>query len=213
MRRCGAFVSLIVVLGSSYAWPAVPEPAVVQKPGQWTLQTVFEHPEQIMVRLPGEKRPSRFWYLIITVTNKSDSTVGFYPRCELMTDTFDMIPANKDVRNVVFEKIKFRYKGRYPFLESLEFVDNKILQGEDHTKDIVIIWPDFDSRARSVKLFVAGLSNETIAIDHPVARDENGSILKVYLRKTLELEYAIGGDPKFRKQAKMKLKDKKWIFR
>jgi len=39
---------------------------------------------------------------------------------------------------------------------------------------MVVIFPDFDPNARGISLFLAGLSNETIAIDHPTKNDENG---------------------------------------
>jgi len=44
------------------------------------------------------------------------------------------------------------------------------------------------------KSLIAGLSNETVVIDHPTAKDETGKPAKVYLRKTLELSYKLGGD-------------------
>ena len=192
---------------------AAPQPAVVQGPGQWTVQATFEHPQQIMVRMPGEQKLKRFWYVIITVTNRTGSTVDFYPKCELMTDTFQVIEAGKGLRAKVFEQIRVRHKGRYPFLESLELVNNKILAGQDNTRDIVIVWPEFEHKAKNVKLFIAGLSNETVVIDHPAATDENGEPVKVYLRKTLELSYAIAGDPELRDQQGLTFKGKGWVMR
>ena len=95
----------------------------------------------------------------------------------------------------------------------LENVDNKILQGEDNTKDIAIIWPDFDTKAKSIKLFFGGLSNETISIDHPVAKDKSGKPKPVFLRKTLELNYSLGGDPAYRSTVELIYKGKRWIMR
>ena len=192
---------------------AAPEPAIVPGPDDWTVDVRFEHPQQIMLRLVGDSKPRRFWYTLITLTNKTNRDVDFYPKCELMTDTFQIIPAGKGVSAAVFEQIKRRHQSRYPFLEPLEKVGNKILQGQDNAKDIAIIWPDFDAKAKGIKLFIAGLSNETVAIDHPVAKDETGRPVKVFLRKTLELNYNIAGDPAFRSDAKLTYKDKCWIMR
>ncbi len=113
----------------------------------------------------------------------------------------------------VFEQIQRRHQSKYPFLESLEKTSNKILQGKDNIKDIAIIWQDFDTQAKNIKIFIAGLSNETIAINHPVAKDETGKPVKVYLRKTLELSYAISGDPALRSDAKLTYKGKRWVMR
>ena len=131
----------------------------------------------------------------------------------MMTDTFKITPAGKNVPPEVFESIKTRYKRNYPFLELLEQTNNRILQGIDNTKDIAVIWPDFAPEAKTIKFFFAGLSNETIAINHPYAKDKAGKPIKVYLRKTLELTYTIGGDPDFRSDAMLMGKGKRWVMR
>ena len=192
---------------------AAPKPAIVPGPDDWTVGVRFEHPQQILLKFGGQAEPSRFWYTIVMLTNNTGRDVGFYPNCELMTDTFQIIPAGKDVSGVVFEQIKRRHQAKYPFLELLEKVDSKLLQGEDNAKDIAIIWPDFDAKAKHIKLFMTGLSNETAAIDHPVNKDENGRPIKVFLRKTLELDYALGGDAAFRTDARLMFKEKCWIMR
>ena len=192
---------------------AAPEPAIVPAPGQWTVDITFTHPQQMLLQRSSDNQPIRFWYTIITLTNNTDNDVDFYPKCDLMTDTFQIIAAGKSVTPAVFEQIKGRHKSRYPFLELLDKAGNKILQGEDNTKDIAVIWPDFDAQAKSIKVFITGLSNETAAVDHPVAKDEMGKPLKVFLRKTLELNYALRGDSALRSNASLAYKDKRWIMR
>ena len=189
---------------------AVPEPAIVQKPGDWTLDVRFENPQQMV--LPGAVQ-ERFWYIIFSLTNKSGKDVDFYPQCDLLTDTLQLVPAVKGTSAILFEKIKARHQGRYPFLELLENAGEKILQGEDNAKDIVVIWPDFDPNAKSVSFFISGLSNETIAIDSPTEKDQDGKPAKVYLRKTLQLTCSIAGDPKFRSDQKLKFESKRWVMR
>lgn len=212
MRIC--FASLIfVTIAISGDVRAYPEPAVVQRAGDWTLEVAFSRLQQIGVKCPGERAPSRYWYIILTLTNKAGSDVPFYPACDLMTDTFRIVPAGKGVRGPVFEQIKLRHQGRYPFVENIDFAGNRVLEGVDNTKDIVIIWPDFDPKAKSITLFIAGLSNETVAIDHPTATDDEGNPVKVYLRKTLALEYAVGADEKLRALAKPAYKGKRWVMR
>ncbi len=189
---------------------AAPEPAIVPKPGDWTLEVRFEQPQQIV--LPGAIQ-QRFWYVILTLTNKSGKDVDFYPACELITDTLQVVPAVKGTSAVLFEKIKNRHQGRYPFLQLLENAGNKALQGEDNAMDIAVIWPDFDPNAKTVNIFISGLSNETVAVDHPVDKDQDGKPVKIYLRKTLELSYTLGGDPAFRSDQKLKFESKRWVMR
>jgi hypothetical protein len=213
--RMKSFVSGVLVVWAVMvcACLAAPQPAIVPGPGDWTVDVTFEHPQQIVVQLSGDSGPRRFWYTIITLTNKTNRDVDFYPKCELMTDTFQIAPAGGSASAAVFEQIKRRHQSGYPFLEPLESTSNKILQGEDNTRDIAIIWPDFDAKAKSIKLFIAGLSNETVAIDHPVAKDEAGRPIRVFLRKTLELSYGLSGDAFLRSDANLTYNGKRWVMR
>ncbi len=204
---------LIVLAATACVCLAAPEPAIVPGPDDWTVDVTFEHPQQIMVKLGGEKKPRRFWYTILTLTNKTGHDVDFYPKCELMTDTFQIIPSGKDTSDAVFEQIKKRHQRKYPFLESLEKAGNKILQGQDNTRDIAVIWPDFDAKANNIKLFTTGLSNETVAIDHPTARDDKGQPVKIYLRKTLELSYSLPSDGVSRAGTALRYESKRWVMR
>ncbi len=212
MKSLVYWVILIALVGGALC-VAAPEPAMLQTGDQWTLNIKYENPEQIEIKLPGDKHPMRFWYLIVTLTNKTGRDADFYPKCELMTDTYQIIPAGKFVPDAVFEQIKKRHRGQYPLLESLEKKGNKILQGDDNAQDIAIVWHDFDPAAKGIKLFLSGLSNETAVIDSPLAKDQAGNPEKIYLRKTLELNYSLGGDPTFRSDAKLVFKSKSWIMR
>lgn len=205
--------ALVIFAVTACACLAAPEPAIVPGPDDWTVNVKFEHPQQIVLQLSGDDKPKRFWYVLATMTNNASRDVDFYPKCELMTDTFQIIPAGKGTPAAVFKQIKRRHQSRYPFLESLENAGNKILQGQDNTKDIAIIWPDFDAKAKSIKFFIAGLSNETVVINHPVAKDETGRPVRVFLRKTLELSYSLGGDPALRSDVKLTYNGKRWVMR
>lgn len=210
----------LVVYGTFAVWAAIacvgiaaPQPAIVPRPGQWTVDVTFEHLQQVVLQPSSSSQPRRFWYTIITMTNSTNADVDFYPKCELMTDTFQIVPAGRNVPSVVFQLVKKRHQSKYPLLEPLAKAGNKILQGEDNAKDIAIIWPDFDVQAKGLRLFITGLSNETATIDHPVAKNEMGNPLKVYLRKTLELSYALRGDPALRSDAEIAYKGKRWVMR
>ncbi|MBN1817016.1 MAG: hypothetical protein JW828_06620 [Sedimentisphaerales bacterium] len=212
-RKIGVLVVLGMLIGIGMAW-SYPRPAAVPAIGDWTLEVVYENPQQITMRLPGEEQPRRFWYILLTVTNTSAmADAPFYPSCEMVTDTFKTIQAGTNTPRAVFDAIKLRHQGVYPFLEALEDVDHKILQGQDHKRDIAIIWPDFDAKAGTVTFFVAGLSNETTVIDHPIETDAAGRPQKVILRKTLGLEYFTGGDAQLRAQTNLTFKSKIWVMR
>ena len=199
--------SIMIFSGLAFA---APEPSIVDKPGDWTLNVRYDQPQQIV--LEGAQK-QRFWYIILTLTNKSGKDVDFYPECTLVTDTLSTVPAEKGVSAVLFDRLKTRHKSKYPLLELLENAGNKILQGADNAKDIVIIWPDFDPKAKSIDIFIAGLSNQTVAVDHPTKKDADGKPVKIFLRKTLQLTYTISGDPAFRSDQKLKFVEKRWVMR
>ncbi|MBN2181398.1 MAG: hypothetical protein JW715_05755 [Sedimentisphaerales bacterium] len=192
---------------------AAPEPAIVQGPSQWTIDAEYTHPQQIVLRNAANNKPVAFWYIIVTLTNNTGQDVGFYPKCDLMTDTFRITPEGKDVSPAVFEGIKSRHKNKYPFLKPMVETDNKLLQGEDNTKDVVFIWPDFGEETKVITFFITGLSNETAVVEHPVEKDQDGRPQKVYLRKTLELTYAVKNDPASRYGVELNFKSKRWIMR
>jgi hypothetical protein len=190
---------------------AAPEPAVIQGENEWTVDVKFDHPRRISVSSGGGEH--LYWYVILTVTNHTGKDVDFYPSCELMTSTCNIIPAGKNVGSAVFKTIKKRHKSEYPFLEWIQNTSSKILQGEDNTKDLAVIFPDFTSKADGFKIFISGLSNETAVIEHPTAKDENGEAVKIFLRKTLELDYKLKGDTSLRKEVKLEPQGKGWIMR
>jgi len=208
---CATFA--VIIAGACVGWAAAPKPAIVPKPGQWTVDTKFTHPQQISLRLGPDNRPKRFWYSVITVTNNTGGEVDFYPKCELKTDTFQIIPAGKNVPPAVLTNLQRRHESGYPYLEPLAKTSHKILRGEDNTKDIAAIWPDFDAKAKQIKLFITGLSNETAAVDHPIAKDKDGQPLKIFLRKTLELTYSLESASALRSDSNLVYKSKRWIMR
>jgi len=212
MQRC--------VLGILAVWAvaagvcaAAPQPAVVPSPENWTIEVTFEHPQMIVLQPGGSEKPKRFWYIMLTLVNKTGKDVNFYPKCEMMTDTFQIIPAGQNVPETVFEQIKQRHQSKYPFLESWEKTDNKMLQGQDNARDIAVIWSDFDASAKGIKIYIAGLSNESAVVEHPVDKDKDGKPVKVFLRKTLELSYGVKGDADARSDESLSYEGKSWIMR
>jgi hypothetical protein len=60
---------------------------------------------------------------------------------------------------------------------------------------------------------MSGLSNETAMVRHPVAVDDAGWPVQVYLRKTLELAYTMHGDPALRPSVEAVYKGQSWVMR
>jgi len=194
---------------------AVPEPSLVPEADVWQLELELHgEPQQVLVTMPGEDQPRRFWYLLYTVYNNTGSDVEFYPQFDLFTDTFKLYHAGVKSRQVVFEAIRQAYAKTIPLLESEDMITGRILQGQDNARDSVAIFEEFDPNATSVKIFMAGLSNETVRIDAPGELigdiDGPGSLL---LRKSLQLSYQVPGDRFNPGNRVMLYRGRQWIMR
>jgi hypothetical protein len=95
----------------------------------------------------------------------------------------------------------------------MDFPDLRIRRGADNARDIAIIWPEFDPKANIISLFIAGLSNETTVINDPARKDDAGNPVKVYLQKTLQLNYLNATDPALREQAALAFQKQSWVMR
>jgi hypothetical protein len=200
-------------LCTTYLCLAAPEPAIVQGPNQWTAHIRFEPLRQMTLSTPLQLEPSRFWYTILSIENDTGSDIDYYPQADLLTDTLQLVPAGKAVPPEVFPLIKARHTGTFPFLEDLPITGTRILQGHDHARDFIVIWPDFDIMTHAVSLFFAGLSNETAVIDHPIAREQTGRPTKVFLKKTLQLDFSLWGASNLRRDEDIQFVASHWIMR
>ncbi len=199
-------LGILSVLATSVI--SAPEPAVVQTAGQWTADVKFEPLRQLVYQPTETAKPRRFWYTILTIENRTGQDIGFFPKCDLMTDTFEILPAGKLVPEVVFAHIKKRHHRKYPLLQYLPKVKSKILQGEDNAIDVAVIWSDVKPQSKNIKLFITGLSNETTAVDVPDAQDA-----VIFLRKTLELTFQLKGESVWRSDSDIVFRGKRWVMR
>jgi len=203
---------LAAILASSAA-VAAPEPMIVQKTGLWTANVTFEPLKPLIWQPTPDNKPKRFWYTILTITNGTRQDMDFYTRCDLLTDTCQLVPAIGKVPIPLVRILRERHRNKYPLLQPISSVGNRILQGEDHAVDVLIVWPDFDPQAQKVNLYITGLSNETAAVVNPTAVDADGNPVEVYLRKTLELNFNLRSEAPFRTQADITFKGKRWVMR
>ena len=206
------FLAIVVAAGFA-AWAvAAPKPALVHGP-ELELE-LHSEPQLVSITLPGDTEPRRFWYLLYTVTNNTGQDVQFYPQFDLLTDTFKLYHAGLKVRRPVFEAIRARYSTSIPLMEAESMITGRILVGQDNARDSVAVFEDFDPQATSVSIFVAGLSSETVTVEHPMRIDpETGKNAQVLLRKTLVLEYQVPGDQYNPDNRVMLYRDRNWVMR
>ena len=221
MKRSALPVVLAGTVWCVWAGLARPAPQPSEAPVDWEFQFTFKDLQGITVEVPGEREPRLFWYLSYQVTNHSDKDEFFVPRFDLYTHTGQLIHAGDGVPAYVFGHIKKLLND--PLLRDVSGMIGKLLQGEDNAKRGLALWPDFDPAAGVVKIFVTGLSGETVRIKLPKAvrvaeMGEKGELKEVekdelVLAKTLQLTYSIPGQASARAHVAPKLTDRKWIMR
>lgn len=209
------FMSVCACMAMTYSAFAAPRPDFLPREGVWQLDIEFHGaPRLISVRLPGDEEPTLFWYLLYTVTNRTGQEINFYPQFELMTDTFKIVPAGRGVRRPVFHAIRDIYENAIPLLEQEAQVTGPILLGIDNARDSVAIFEDFDPNATQAKIFISGLSNETVKVELPTPINSDEKMIKdVLLRKALMLEYQVPGDRYTLENRVMLYRGRKWIMR
>lgn len=214
--RISALVYMVGALGVAIP-PAVAAPKPSLVPKSWELEFDFHDPTRIAVTLPGETKPTTFWYLIYTVTNNTGREVGFYPQFALVTDTFKVVHAGDEVSPTVYDAIRKRHNKQHPFLTPPLKAGGKLLQGTDNARTSVAIFRGFDPQASQFTIFVAGLSGEIVRVPNPAfdsARPKNEKNLQFFtLRKTLAIEYDIPGDLASRKRAAPVRAARRWVMR
>lgn len=207
--------ALLAVWGAG-ALRAAPEPALVQGSGIWQLefQLYNDRPEPITLQVPGTDEVRTYWYLLYQVTNPTAKAIDFYPRFELFTDRLQLSRGGVAERRYVYEAIRDRYAGTIPLMEPSAMVAGRVLVGQDNARDSVAVFEDFDPKATRLKLFVMGLSNETVTVASPVRMDpETNQPVEVLLRKTLALEYRVAGDPRDPGNRAMLYQSRDWVMR
>lgn len=167
MRRTVPWIVLGLALGlaSLAQSSAPPKPSVV--PVSWELDFEHQTPQPITLRLPGEDKSVRYWYMLYIVTNKSKSDQYFIPDLTLCTETGQVRRAGVGVPAAVFDAVQKRHNN--PLLVDQATITGKILQGDDNAKHGVAIWPEYDPAARAFDIFVGGLSGERAKVELPAS--------------------------------------------
>ncbi|MFP4355307.1 MAG: hypothetical protein ACLFUJ_09305 [Phycisphaerae bacterium] len=198
---------------------AAPKPSPV--PTEWQFEINLDSLRAITMRVPGETEPRTFWYLRYRLINRTGDERMFIPQIALYTNTGQLIRAGKNVPVSVFRKIQSVFND--PILRDQTAMTGLILQGADNAPRGVMIFPDFDPDAGTVKIFVGGLSGEQVRVNLPVpvtvkAINADGELVdtevdQLNLVKTLQLTFKISGDLKRRENLSATLVDKEWVMR
>ncbi len=193
-----------VLVGFSSSVSAAPEPAPVAT--QWEF--TFEDGPLRLAWVDEGDGAKPYFYLTYRVTNHWGGVKLFAPDVSLMTDGANVLRSGRDVSSTVTETIMERLDN--PLLESQIDIVSNVLEGVEHARDGVVIWPANDLEADEVTVFFAGLSGEFQS--YVVGRHTNDP-RRYTLRKTLMLRYATPGEFAQQGDTPFELVEKRWVMR
>ena len=178
---------------------APPRPSMV--PLRWELK--FD---------PGELRlfvdpvtNDAYWYFTYVVTNLTGQDQIWAPSLVLYTDAGEILSSGRNVPERV--TLRIREMLRNDLLETQFEAIGDLLQGVEHAKDGLVVWPADRTDVNRMTLFVGGISGETARVMHPATGEA------VILRKTLAREYLIRGDAVARGSRPAEFVKQEWVMR
>ncbi len=194
---------------------SAPAPGLV--PRSWELEFTFHDPQRITVDHAAQTEGTTYWYLLYSVTNQTDRDVDFHPTFELVTDSMQKSIGGEEISTTVFQAIRARHHGDYPFLIQPSRVSGKLLQGEDNTISSVAIFHQFDPGSNQFTIYVGGLSGEVTRVSNPsfdpAQPESDANPPFFFLRKTLAVRYVLPGDVKSRRVTKPTRVGRQWVMR
>ncbi|MGD9691767.1 MAG: hypothetical protein AB7G17_02910 [Phycisphaerales bacterium] len=202
-------LGLFCPCGDAMRAMAAPEPSPV--PLRWELDVETGQLRLAMVEVAGEGlRP--FLYLPYKVENNSGQEVYFAPTFELSTDeSAEVQRAGRGVPASVTDEIIRRLSN--PFVQDQISVIGPLLQGAEHARESVAVWPVENMKPSRVTVYASGFSGETKRVTPPDASKEGGEAKEVVLRKTLMLEHLTPGDLAGQGNDPISRTNTRWILR
>lgn len=196
-----AFAALIVAPAAA---PAAPEPAPVATRWEFT----YENGPLRLAWIETDEGPRPYFYLTYRVTNYWGSDLLFAPDVQLVTDTGEVQRSGQGVSASVTQAVLDMLDN--PLIESQINILSTVLEGPEHARDGVVIWPAKDLDVDEVTVYFGGLSGE---FDAYVVGRETDDPHRYTLRKTLMLRYSTPGELTNRGPRPLELVEERWVMR
>ncbi|HZW11453.1 MAG TPA: hypothetical protein VFF69_16250 [Phycisphaerales bacterium] len=184
---CARIALTAVAIGAlAPASGLAPEPDPVPK--RWQLEV---EPGPLRVAyVESAEGSGAYLYLTYTATNNTGKDLEFVPSFEMATDSGEVAQSGVGVPPGVTDQIVASLE--HPFLQDQVDILGPIQQGPENAKQGVVIWPLQDYRADEIRIFGAGFSGETDALE--LTDPRTGEVRRLVFRKTLMLRYATPGE-------------------
>lgn len=191
-------------VGAGEAQAAAPEPRPVATNWEFT----FEPGPLRLAWVETEGGPRSYFYLTFKVTNYWGSDLLFAPSVDLVTSDAEVLRSGRDVPGAVTEEIMRRLDN--PLLESQNNIVSTVLNGPEHAREGVLIWPATDLDVDEISIFFGGLSGES---ESYVVGRGTAEPQRYTLRKTMMLRFATPGDIGQQGSRPFDLVEKRWVMR
>ena len=215
MKR--ATVTVVCAIGGWIAPVSADAPKVSLVSSSWQLGFIFHDPQRISLVLPGDDRPTMFWYMLYQVNNGTPQEVQFYPLFRIVTDTLKVVEGGESISPCVYDAIVARHKKEFPFLKLPWKITGPLLRGEENTQTSVVVFRQFDREASGFTVYVGGLSGEIQRVRNPgflTNQEESATNPRVFLfRRTLAIKYDLPGDPDTQARAVPIRRSREWVMR
>jgi hypothetical protein len=196
MLTATGMLFLVAVLSGATSYPT---PSAV--PVRWELNFT-----------PGELRlftdaatERNYWYFTYMVENRTGRDQTWAPRFHLMTDAGEIMASgdgvSMDITNAILDML-----GNELLMNQFEVIGD-LLQGREHAKEGLVVWPARHLNVTEISLFISGISGETARVIDPLTGEEH------LLRKTLQRSYLVPGNPTARGSRPLEMTEQRWIFR
>lgn len=199
-------LSMIALLGATLGNTAfaAPEPS----PVAITWEFTFDRGPLRLAWVDDGQGSRPYFFLTYRVTNYSGTDLLFAPDVALMTDNTTVLHSGRDVPTAVTNAILEELDN--PLVESQIDIVSTVLEGKEHARDGVLIWPADQLDVDEVTVFFAGLSGE---FESYVVGRETDNPQRYTLRKTLMLRYATPGEFGDQGARPFELIEERWVMR
>ena len=79
MRIITTVLVLAIAVSAAYGGPEGKAPIPLEVPAKWELDMEVQNPKPIHVKLAGDEKPTLYWYVLYTVTNRYKDPVTNKP--------------------------------------------------------------------------------------------------------------------------------------
>ncbi len=200
MRSAAATIitaALAIIIACQAIAETYPKPSPV--PYRWELD--FDMGD---LRLYiDESTGDAYWYLTYMVTNDTGKDRIWAPEFTLFSDFGGIAVSGDEVPRRVMLDIQELLGND---LLELDLIGD-LYQSEENAKEGLVVWRATSLEVTEMSVFVAGISGETARVRNPISGDI------VLMRKTLQRDYLVPGDPMARGSDPAQVVEDRWILR